>query len=184
MNAQDADHVLTLNAGSSSIKFALFGCADGVARLRLAGLADGLGSRARLRVRHAGGETAYEGPLAGTGDAAPTHADGLAAILATLREHAADAQVAVVGHRIVHGGTGFDHPVLIDEAVLARIAELEPLAPLHQPHNRAGVQAAMAAFPGVPQVACFDTAFHRAQPELNQRFAIPRALHERGIRRY
>jgi len=184
VNAQDADHVLTLNAGSSSIKFALFGCADGVARLRLGGLVDGLGSRARLRVNHAGGGIAHDGPLAGFGAAAPTHADGLAAILAALKEHAADAKVAVVGHRIVHGGTGFDHPVVIDDAVLEAIAGLEPLAPLHQPHNRAGVQAAMAAFPRVPQVACFDTAFHRSQPKLNQRFAIPRALHDRGVRRY
>ncbi len=179
-----AGHVLTLNAGSSSIKFALFDCADGVARLRLGGLADGLGASARLRVRDAQGHPVTDGALAGRAPAAPTHADALAAILAALGEHAADARVAVVGHRIVHGGTGFDHPVLVDAAVLEAIAALEPLAPLHQPHNRAGVLAAMAAFPGVPQVACFDTAFHRTQPELNQRFAIPRALHEEGVRRY
>lgn len=179
-----AGHVLTLNAGSSSIKFGLFDCAEGVARLRLGGIADGLGASARFRVRDAQGRTVTDGALAGKGGAEPTHTDALAAILAALEGHAADARVAVVGHRIVHGGTGFDHPVVVDEAVLAAIAALEPLAPLHQPHNRAGVLAAMAAFPGVPQVACFDTAFHRAQPALNQRFAIPRSLHDEGVRRY
>ncbi len=184
MTAPAPDHVLTLNAGSSSIKFALFGCADGEARLRLGGIADGLGSRARIRVRDSDGRALHEGPLAGANGAAPSHADALAAILGALGAHAAGAKVAVVGHRIVHGGTEFDHPELIDEGVLARISRLEPLAPLHQPHNRAGAQAAMAAFPGVPQVACFDTAFHRSQPELNQRFAIPRALHDEGVRRY
>jgi acetate kinase len=184
MDSPSAVHVLTLNAGSSSIKFALFGCAGGLARLRMGGLADGLGARARIRVRDAQGRDLHDGPLAGRGGAAPTHADALAAILDALGAHAADAHVAVVGHRIVHGGIAFDHPVAIDEGVLAHIVELEPLAPLHQPHNVAGVRAATAAFPGVPQVACFDTAFHRTQPELNQRFALPRALHEEGIRRY
>ncbi len=106
------------------------------------------------------------------------------ATLVLLGEHAPEVRVVAVGHRIVHGGVEFDHPVAIDDAVLARLAALEPLAPLHQPHNLEGVRAARHAFPDVPQVACFDTAFHRAQPELNQRFALPRALHDEGVRRY
>lgn len=89
-----------------------------------------------------------------------------------------------MGHRIVHGGADFVAPVRIDAAVLDALARLEPLAPLHQPHNLAGVRAAMAAFDGVPQVACFDTAFHAVQPEVNRRFALPRALHDAGVRRY
>jgi acetate kinase len=92
--------------------------------------------------------------------------------------------VAAVGHRIVHGGTAFAGPVPVDDAAFDAMAALQALAPLHQPHNLAGVKAARAAFPGVPQVACFDTAFHRSQPEINQRFALPQALHDQGIRRY
>ena len=152
-------NLLTLNAGSSSIKFALFECSarDGdLATPLLAGQVEGLGA------------------------AGLTHAQALQQVLARV----GSAQVAAVGHRIVHGGTAFAGPVLIDDAVFAAMTALQALALLHQPHNLAGVQAARAAFPGVPQVACFDTAFHRTQPEINQRFALPQALHDQGIRRY
>jgi acetate kinase len=162
--------LLTLNAGSSSIKFALF---DGGQPL-LSGLVEGLGVAPRLRVAN---EDWLDLP-AGT-----THDGALAALLDQLRLRGHD-RIAAVGHRIVHGGTQLDRPALIDDAVLAGIEALAPLAPLHQPHNLAGVRAAARAFPGVPQVACFDTAFHRTMPDVNQRFALPQALHERGIRRY
>jgi acetate kinase len=92
--------------------------------------------------------------------------------------------MAAVGHRVVHGGLDYAEPVAVTEAVLAKLAELEPFAPLHQPHNIAGIRAAMAAFPGVPQVACFDTAFHRGQPFVNDTFAIPHRYYEKGVRRY
>jgi len=144
--------VLTLNAGSSSIKYAWF---DGGRRLA-SGQVDGLG---------VGG--------------AP-HAQALAGLLA----QSPGTPVRAIGHRIVHGGTAFDAPVLIDDAVLDAIAALAPLAPLHQPHNVEGVRAARAAFPGVPQVACFDTAFHRTMPEVNQVFALPQRWLDRGVRRY
>ena len=153
-----ADHLLTLNAGSSSFKFALFARDGDLRQAALAGQVDGIGTRS--------------GPA--------THAQALALVLARL----GDARVAAVGHRIVHGGVGFVQPVRIDDAVIEAIAALQPLAPLHQPHNLAGVHAARTAFAGVPQVACFDTAFHRTMPELNQRFALPAALHDAGIRRY
>jgi acetate kinase len=94
------------------------------------------------------------------------------------------ARVQAVGHRVVHGGRVFGAPVRIDDAVLAQVTALSPLAPLHQPHNVAGIQAARQAFPGVPQIACFDTAFHRGMPELNQRFALPQALFDAGVQRY
>lgn len=175
-----SDHVLTLNAGSSSIKFALYAVAEGLRAPWLSGLAEGLGTNARFKVRDGAGATVAEQALR----AGATHDDALEAILAVLRERAADARVAAVGHRIVHGGADFDHPLAIDDAVLAAIVALEPLAPLHQPHNAAGVRAARHAFPGVPQVAVFDTAFHRAQPAVNQRFAVPREWHEAGVRRY
>jgi acetate kinase len=157
------DHLLTLNAGSSSIKYALF-TRDG-ARLVSGGQIDGIGV------------------AQGTSPTpARTHDDALAEVLAGLR--AQGIRVGAVGHRIVHGGARFVQPMRIDDALVAQIDALIPLAPLHQPHNVAGVRAARAAFAGVPQVACFDTAFHAAQPELNRRFALPQALFDAGVRRY
>ncbi|MCA0242660.1 MAG: acetate/propionate family kinase [Proteobacteria bacterium] len=162
--------ILTLNTGSSSIKFALF---DGDA-VRAAGQVDAIGVAPELRL-----DGAAPQPLA----AASTHADALAAILAALQPLGIE-RVRAVGHRIVHGGTRFDGPALIDAEVLAAIEALLPLAPLHQPHGLAGIRAASAALPGLPQVACFDTAFHRTMPDVNQRFALPAALFARGFRRY
>jgi len=155
------EHLLTLNAGSSSVKFALFPRDALDAAPAFTGQVDGIGL--------------------GRGGAA-THEEALAVVLAQLQAH--KAHVGAVGHRIVHGGARFTLPVLIDDAVVAQMSELATLAPLHQPHNLAGVRAARHAFAGVPQVACFDTAFHAAQPELNRRFALPQALFDAGVRRY
>ena len=155
------EHLLTLNAGSSSMKFALFARDALEAPPVFAGQIDGIG-------REHGG--------------AATHAAALLDVLAQL--NARKVHIGAVGHRIVHGGTRLVEPVLIDDAVVAQINELVPLAPLHQPHSVAGVRAARDAFAGVPQVACFDTAFHAAQPELNRRFALPQALFDAGVRRY
>jgi acetate kinase len=155
------EHLLTLNAGSSSVKFALFARDALAAPPVFTGHIDGIGL--------------------GRGGAA-THEAALAVVLARLQ--ARKAHVGAVGHRIVHGGARFIEPVLIDDAVVAQMSELATLAPLHQPHNLAGVRAARHAFVGVPQVACFDTAFHAAQPELNRRFALPQALFDAGVRRY
>ena len=179
--------LLTLNAGSSSIKVALFDAAvDGGSALpaaRWSGQADGLGAglKARLRIRDADGQTLHDVPLEG---AQASHQGALAALLDWHAKQSGAGRIAAVGHRIVHGGADFVAPVRIDDGVLEALAKLEPLAPLHQPHNLAGVRAAMAAFDGVPQVACFDTAFHAAQPEVNRRFALPRELHDAGVRRY
>ncbi len=178
------DHLLTLNAGSSSIKFALFGVAGDLNTPTVTGQADGLGLNATLKIRNAEGTTLHEAPLAASGGKTSAHHDALAAVLNWLRAKQGDVNVCAVGHRIVHGGTEFAQPILIDDEVQAAIAALQPLAPLHQPHNLAGVQAARAAFGLVPQVACFDTAFHRTQPDMNQRFAVPQSLHDAGVRRY
>ena len=182
------DSLLTLNAGSSSIKVALFDAAhpggDGaLPSARWSGQADGLGAglKARLRVHDAQGEPLLDETLDG---AQASHQGALAALLEWHAHEAGSGRIAAVGHRIVHGGTDFVAPVRIDAALLDELARLEPLAPLHQPHNLAGVRAAMKAFEGVPQVACFDTAFHAVQPEVNRRFALPRALHDAGVRRY
>jgi acetate kinase len=155
-----SDSLLTLNAGSSSIKYALFARDGATAQLR--GQIDGIGV---------------------AGGALGTHDEALAEVLARVHAHGG-ARVAAVGHRIVHGGPRLVAPQRIDAALVDRIAALVPLAPLHQPHNVAGVRAALRAFPAVPQVACFDTAFHAAQPELNRRFALPQAWHDAGVRRY
>jgi acetate kinase len=116
----------------------------------------------------------------GTRSGPADHAQALRQVM----ERIGNTPITAVGHRIVHGGTQFDQPRLIDDAVLQGIEGLTSLAPLHQPHNLAGVRAAQAAFPNVPQVACFDTAFHRTMPEVHQRFALPDELFQRGIRRY
>jgi acetate kinase len=150
--------LLTLNAGSSSIKFALFSVEGGLQQAEHQGHVDGIGTRS--------------GPA--------DHAQALRQVM----ERIGNTPITAVGHRIVHGGTQFDQPRLIDDAVLQGIEVLTSLAPLHQPHNLAGVRAAQAAFPNVPQVACFDTAFHRTMPEVHQRFALPDELFQRGIRRY
>jgi acetate kinase len=164
----------------------LFEAVDGGGALpaaRWSGQADGLGAglKARLRVRDAQGHTLLD---EGLSDAQTSHQGALAALLDWHARQASDGRIAAVGHRIVHGGVNFVAPVRVDEAVLGELAALEPLAPLHQPHNLAGVRAAMKAFDGVPQVACFDTAFHAVEPDVNRRFALPRALHDAGVRRY
>jgi acetate kinase len=141
-------------------------------------MADGLGGAAHWRVKDAAGALLVDRALDSN-----THEAAFAAVLEWLREQES-MQVVAVGHRVVHGGRTFSAPVRIDDAAIAAIEALVPLAPLHQPHNLQGIRAARQHFAGVPQVACFDTAFHHGQPPLNQRFALPAALFERGIRRY
>lgn len=196
------DHVLTLNAGSSSLKFALFAVADASAQEGDAlvdapvysGLAQGLGqASARLDIQGPGGlqHSVPLGPLGeasvqqGSGvQAISAHATALDNILRWLSVSAQNARVVAVGHRIVHGGPELAGPVRVDDALIAQLQALTPLAPLHQPHNLAGVLAAREAFAQVPQVACPDTAFHRSQSELHQRYALPQSCFEHGIRRY
>ena len=105
-------------------------------------------------------------------------------MLGWLRKAGYDSSVAGVGHRVVHGGPDLAEPMLIDESVIAKLKRLIPLAPLHQPHNIAGIEAAVKAFPSTPQVACFDTAFHRSHPFVDDTFALPRSYYDEGVRRY
>lgn len=185
------DHVLTLNAGSSSLKFALFALSDLHAGVDGApvflGLAQSLGQATARLDMQGPGDQRHSMPLAlpvPSGSAQSAHSAALEGILQCLAVHVRNAQVVAVGHRIVHGGATLDAPRRVDDALIAELQELSSLAPLHQAHNLAGVQAARLAFPDVPQVACFDTAFHRSQPELNQRYALPQELFDQGIRRY
>ena len=174
--------ILTLNAGSSSLKFAAF-ARQGAALAALAsGAIDGLGAAATFHAKSAdAGTKAYAfDERCGRVD----HAVALGAIIEWLDASHYDHDVVAVGHRIVHGGPDYSTPLRIDEAVLAKLRALIPLAPLHQPHNIAGVEAAIAAFPGIPEVACFDTAFHRSHPFVADTFALPRSYYDDGVRRY
>lgn len=168
--------VLTLNAGSSTVKFALFGEAE---RPLATGMADRIGAEGTLRLWGADGQALRVVP----GDLT-THAGAIRAAIDSFRAAHPGLALQAVGHRVVHGGAHHAGPVVLTEAVLAGLRALAPFAPLHQPHNLAGIAAAMAAFPGVPQVACFDTAFHRGQPWVNDTYALPRALYDEGVRRY
>ena len=175
--------ILTLNAGSSSLKFAAFRLANGgEPNLLASGQIEGIGATAKGSVKSASGETAELS--FDRSHARVDHAAAMGAILDWLKKAGYDSSIAAVGHRIVHGGPDYAEPVLIDDATLAKLKALIPLAPLHQPHNVAGVEAAMKAFPSTPQVACFDTAFHRSHPFINDTYALPRSYYDEGVRRY
>ena len=113
-----------------------------------------------------------------------THAELLSWLFDWARIHLDGREIAAIGHRVVHGGPDFAVPRLVDEALLGKLESFNALAPLHQPHNLAAISAIAKLAPGLPQVACFDTAFHHDRPRIATRFAIPRALHDQGIRRY
>jgi acetate kinase len=179
--AGGAGALLTLNAGSSSIKFALFDV-DGLTP-RIGGQIEGLGGVTTFRARSADGSLDERRTWEG-GPGPGSHAEALKWMVDWLDTQLGRLDVVAVGHRVVHGGLRFAAPVLITDAVVAELARLQALAPLHQPHNIAGIAAAREAFGDVPQVACFDTAFHRSQPFVNDCFALPRALYDEGVRRY
>jgi acetate kinase len=172
--------VAVLNAGSSSIKFALY--EPGIdAALLFRGQVEGIGLASHLKVADAGGKTVAERNwAAGELD----HHGATGEILKLGRELLAGRPVRAFGHRVVHGGTEFATPVRIDDKVMASLDRLVPLAPLHQPHNLAPIRAIAQAAPHLPQIACFDTAFHRAQPAVAQAFALPRELTAAGVHRY
>ena len=172
-----SDYLLTLNAGSSSIKFALFAATDAPAVLAR-GQIDGIGVAPRFDV--SGSLGASESQAVGIDD----HAGALEVVVDWLARAGARDRLAAVGHRIVHGGLAHAAPVVLTEAIIETLRGLIPLAPLHQPHNLAGVAAARRAFPAIPQIACFDTAFHRGHDFVNDAYALPRALYERGLRRF
>jgi len=175
--------ILTLNAGSSSLKFAAFRLANtGEPNLLASGQIEGIGATAKGSVKSASGETAELN--FDRSRARVDHAAAMGSILHWLKKAGYDSSIAAVGHRIVHGGPDFAEPVRIDDATLAKLKALIPLAPLHQPHNVAGVEAAMKAFASTPQVACFDTAFHRSHPFLHDTYALPRSYYDEGVRRY
>jgi len=174
--------VLTLNAGSSSLKFALYADRSDAAGPALIanGEIEGIDDAPRLTIRDAAGKITADRKLAAGLD----HEALLHVVLEWIGGHAADCSLVAAGHRVVHGGTDFSAPILVNDAILAQLENLVPLAPLHQPHNLSAIRSLAAITPDLPQVACFDTGFHRTNSPLATTFALPRALTGEGVRRY
>ncbi|MEY9534903.1 acetate/propionate family kinase [Sinorhizobium fredii] len=175
------DALLVVNAGSSSLKFQVFGIAEAGLTRQVRGQIGGIGTRPRLQAKGADGSV-----LVDQSYAAEAVRD-LPAAIAAAREWLLTLEgleLRAIGHRVVHGGPDYAQPVLIDATVLDRLASYQDLAPLHQPNNLAPIRLAMEINPDVPQVACFDTAFHRGHPEHADCYALPRALYDQGVRRY
>jgi acetate kinase len=177
-----ADAIVVLNAGSSSIKFSLFLERGEDLELDVRGQIEGIYTAPHFVAKGRDGATRSEkswpeGTKLG-------HEAALGHLFEFLKAELADDRLVGVGHRVVHGALDYREPVRMDAAVLAKLEKLVPLAPLHQPHNLAPIRALLAAVPDLPQVACFDTSFHRTNPDIAQRFAIPAELHDAGVRRY
>jgi acetate kinase len=175
------DAILVINAGSSSLKFQLFGLEGDRLERRVRGQIDGIAVRPRLRASDGAGVALVDRSWA------PGEIATLTAAITEVRAWLGTldgVELRAMGHRVVHGGPDFDRPVLIDEAVLDRLARYQTLAPLHQPSNLAPIRLAMEINAAVPQVACFDTAFHRGHAPHADCYALPRALYDEGIRRY
>jgi acetate kinase len=167
-----------INAGSSSLKFSFY---EGAKRL-LAGQVDGLGARPAASATGPDGEAIAPPDL---GSAPPTTpSEVLPAVMPWARQRLGGRRLAALGHRVVHGGMRHSRPARVTPELLDELEALVPLAPLHEPHNLAPIRMALTLDPELPQVACFDTAFHRTAPEVEQAFALPYALYEEGVRRY
>ncbi|VXB08740.1 Acetate kinase [Burkholderia sp. 8Y] len=176
-----ADVILVLNAGSSSIKFRAFGVDGTTMHLVLRGQVDGLGTAPRFSAVDSAGNKTSDDMGAHTG---LDHEGAIEHIGAFLRNHGEGHRLIAVGHRVVHGGQTYAGPVRVTQAVLDELEALVPLAPLHQPHNLSPIRIIARTRPELPQVACFDTAFHRSAPEVAQAYALPAFIAEKGVRRY
>jgi acetate kinase len=175
------DALLILNAGSSSLKFSVFRDSD-PPELLLRGQLESLLTEPRFVARDATGAVVDE--RSWPSGSTLGHAGAIEFLFDWGRDKLGESRLVAAGHRVVHGGTKFIGPVHVDARVLADLESLVPLAPLHQPHNLAAIRAVTQHAPALPQVACFDTSFHRTQPAVAQQFAIPRRLTESGIQRY
>jgi acetate kinase len=175
--------ILTINAGSSSIKFALFPLAHPISpAAEVSGQIDGIGTNAtKMVAKDRAGTRIADQAIAGE---AVSHDQAFDALLQWFQATQSGWQIVAVGHRVVHGGDLYSQPTVVDAQVVEHLTSFVPLAPLHEPHNVAGIRALQKLLPDVPQIACFDTAFHRSQSEVAQAFALPRALSAEGIKRY
>ncbi len=178
------DAIIVLNAGSSSLKFSMYRVVDRELGRVARGQVEGMGTSPRFQAKDGAGRVLagieIDSPARGFG-----HAEAFAHLAQWARQHFDDGlSLVAAGHRIVHGGLEFTEPTWIDADVLAKLQQLVPLMPLHQPHNLAVVKAVMQLRPGLPQVACFDTAFHRTKPKMADRFGLPDEMFQRGVRRW
>ena len=176
------DTILVVNAGSSSIKFQLFSASAGDRlQRRLKGQIEGIGVRPRLVAKDVKGKILVDKawPVADVADVPAA----LSKVVEFLREEIGTLPTAV-GHRVVHGGPDYSEPILIDDAVLERLQAFAPLAPLHQPNNLGPIRTLRQRQPQLPQIACFDTAFHRGHPDVADRYALPEQFYQEGVRRY
>jgi acetate kinase len=177
-----SDYAIVLNAGSSSLKFCIYGRPETEAwRLEARGQIEGIGTAPRFTARDGDGAVIADEPLERTVRAAGPALDALAG---WLRRRFGGARVLGVGHRVVHGGASFSSPTIVTREVMDALSNLIPLAPLHQPHNLAAIDAVSERLPGVPQVACFDTSFHRGQPAVAEIVPLPGDLRRAGVQRY
>lgn len=175
------DTILVVNAGSSSVKFQVFAIEGDALKRLVKGQVEGIRTRPKLRAAGADGRSLIEQTYA------PEQVPDVAAALRTAGAWLRDAhslEPVAVGHRVVHGGPQYHKPVLIDAEVLNRLESYVPLAPLHQPNNLAPIRALLSQYPGLPQIACFDTAFHRGHDPVVDHYAIPEYLYRDGVRRY
>ena len=174
--------LFVVNAGSSSIKFRLYRLAGQDLAIVFGGALDGIGTRPRLRVKSPDGGLLADRSLSAT-EVATAH-QAQTVIADWVVHHLDGDEIVGVGHRVVHGGPVYSQPVRIDDDVLKTLRTFIPLAPLHQLSNLDPIETIRQRRPDLPQIACFDTAFHRGHPEIADRFALPRALHDEGVRRY
>ncbi|HEY1417146.1 MAG TPA: acetate/propionate family kinase, partial [Myxococcaceae bacterium] len=177
-----ADAIVVLNAGSSSLKFSVFLCRGPELEPWIRGQIEGLNTAPVFTAKDVEGRVLAQrrwenGQSIG-------HEEGIAELVDFLRRSIGPHRLIGVGHRVVHGGVQYFEPVRVTRDVVRILEQLVPLAPLHQPHNLAPIRHALEEMPDLPQVACFDTAFHRSQPELAQAYALPEQITSRGVRRY
>ncbi|HVG92639.1 MAG TPA: acetate/propionate family kinase [Alphaproteobacteria bacterium] len=173
-----AQTILCLNGGSSSVKYAVYGISDGGEERVFSGAIEAIGAEGGRAWLRAGDKV-----LSDQSGSFPDHTEAVKRMFAALKTQGV-TELAAAGHRIVHGGPKFTAPQRIDDRLKAALRELIPFAPLHLPSQVAMIEAVAARFPDLPQVACFDTAFHSRMPEVAQRFALPGKLWEQGIKRY
>ena len=177
-----SEAIAVLNAGSSSVKFSLFALRGADLELELRGQVEGIHTAPRFMARDGAGKSLAEKSW---GEGVKLgHAGAIDHLVAYVRERLGGGRLAGIGHRVVHGGLEYTRPVRVDAGVLRALEKFVPLAPLHQPHNLAPIRLLLERAPELPQVACFDTSFHRSNPEIAQMFALPAELHVQGVRRY
>ena len=178
-----SEAILVLNAGSSSLKFAVYPRHGENTCAILRGKISGIGTGPKFTARDDIGSAVSPDELMPV-SADMGHDALIPALLAWLKSRKGEISIIAAGHRVVHGGQHQTGPALVSDALLSELDALSPLAPLHQPHNLAAIRIVASALPGLPQIACFDTSFHRTQPRLAQLFALPCAMTDTGIIRY